>query len=137
MLFTRDGLIKDIDLYVTGIYVGTTFFIFALLRFDALDTNVPGLADSAAFADKIAWLIENGIGKNILERQRLTQLDARFKSAMQKKRRSPTKYSRSLPSCPNTGRPVLRSNAWQKNCIWQKARSIRAIKIKAKWSSRL
>ena len=84
-LFTRDGSIKDIDLYVTGIYVGTTIFIFALLRFDALDTNVPGLADSAAFADKIAWLIENGIGKNIPERQRLTQLDARFKSAMQKK----------------------------------------------------
>ena len=136
-LFTRDGSVKDIDLYVTGIYVGTTIFIFALLRFDALDTNVPGIADSAAFADKIAWLIENGIGKNIPERQRLTQLDARFKSAMQKKRRSPTKYSRSLPSCPNTGRPVLRSNAWQKNCIWQKARSIRAIKIKAKWSSRL
>ena len=60
-LFGRDGSIKDIDLYVTGIYVGTTIFIFALLRFDALDTNVPGLADSAAFADKIAWLIENGI----------------------------------------------------------------------------
>ena len=84
-LFGRDGSIKDIDLYVTGIYVGTTIFIFALLRFDALDTNVPGLADSAAFADKIAWLIENGIGKNIPKRQRLTQLDARFKSAMQKK----------------------------------------------------
>ena len=84
-LFTRDGSVKDIDLYVTGIYVGTTIFIFALLRFDALDTNVPGIADSAAFADKIAWLIENGIGKNIPERQRLTHLDPWFKSAMKKK----------------------------------------------------
>ena len=70
---------------MTSIYAGTTIFIFALLRFEALDTNAPNIADSAGFADKLAVLIENGIGKNIPERERLAQLDARFKSAMQKK----------------------------------------------------
>lgn len=84
-LFARDGSIKDTDLYVMSIYVGTTIFIFTLIRFDALDTNTPNLADSADFANKLAALIENGIGKNIPERKRLAQLDARFKSAMQKK----------------------------------------------------
>ena len=83
--FRADGSLKDIDLYVTSIYVGTTIFIFALLRFQALDTNAPNIADSADFADKLAALIENGIGKNIPEKERLAQLDARFKSAMQKK----------------------------------------------------
>ena len=84
-LFGRDGSIKDMDLYVTSIYVGTTIFIFTLIRFDALDTNTPNIVDSADFADKLAALIQNGIGKNIPERKRLAQLDARFKSAMQKK----------------------------------------------------
>ena len=83
--FRADGSLKDIDLYVTSIYVGTTIFIFALLRFQALDTNAPNIADSADFADKLAALIENGIGKNIPEKERLAQLDARFKSVMQKK----------------------------------------------------
>ena len=83
--FRADGSLKDIDLYVTSIYVGTTIFIFALLRFQALDTNAPNIADSADFANKLAALIENEIGKNIPEKKRLAQLDARFKSAMQKK----------------------------------------------------
>ena len=136
-LFAKDGSIKDTDLYVTSIYVGTTIFIFTLIRFDALDTNTPNIADSADFADKLAALIENGIGKNIPERKRLAQLDARFKSAMQKKRRLPTSFLHSLPSCPNTELQALRSNAWQKNYASQKALFIRAIKVKTKWSNRL